>query len=115
MLKTLIASGAVASAVAALASPAALAGPFVNPELNVGVGSDDGLSGGSLELHGGYTFENGVYVQAGPALLFTTDDSSVELSGKAGQSWGPAYGEVSFITGDDQLSFGVKAGAKWEF
>ena len=105
----------VAAGALALAPLSARADWYVNPELNVGVGSDDGLSGGSLELHGGYTFENGVYVQAGPALLFTTDDSSVELSGKAGQSWGPAYGEVSFITGDDQLSFGVKAGAKWEF
>ena len=113
MIKRLV-FGVVAGATA-LAPSSALAGPYVNPELNVGVGSDDGLSGGSLELHGGYTFENGVYVQAGPALLFTTDDSSVELSGKAGQSWGPAYGEVSFISGDDQLSFGVKAGAKWEF
>ena len=105
----------VAGSVAALAPMSVTAGPFINPEMNVGVGSDDGLSGGSIELHGGYAFENGVYVQAGPALLFTTDDSSVELSGKAGQSWGPAYGEVSFITGDDQLNFGVKAGAKWEF
>ena len=114
MIKIISALSAAAS-VAALAPMSVTAGPFVNPELNVGVGSEDGLSSGSLELHGGYTFENGVYVQAGPALLFTTDDSSVELSGKAGQSWGPAYGEVSFITGDDQLNFGVKAGAKWEF
>ncbi len=43
----------VAAGAAALAPSSALAGPYVNPELNVGAGFDDGISGGSLELHGG--------------------------------------------------------------
>jgi len=113
MIKFFSALSAAAS-VAALAPMSVTAGPFVNPELNVGAGFDDGISGGSLELHGGYSFDNGAYIQAGPALTFSTSDSEVEISGKAGQSWGPAYGEVSFMTGDE-LSIGFKAGAKWEF
>ena len=112
MIKRLV-FGVAAGAVALVPS-SALAGPYVNPELNVGAGFDDGISGGSLELHGGYSFANGAYVQVGPALMFTTSDSEFEISGKAGQSWGPAYGEVSFMTGDE-LSIGFKAGAKWEF
>ena len=115
MFKLLIASGVAVSA-AALASPAATAGElFLNPEANFGVGLDSGVGGGIVEGHIGYGFDNGAYVQAGPALVTPVgDEAEIELSGKAGMSSGPLYGEVSFITGDE-LSLGFKVGAKYAF
>ena len=68
MFKLLIASGVAVSA-AVLASPAQ-ADWYVNPELNVGVGLDSGVGSGILEGHVGYDFDNGAYVQAGPAVVF---------------------------------------------
>ena len=47
------------------------------------------------------------------------EDAEVELSGKAGGSYDVSedlsvYGEVSFITGDDN-GYGTKVGAKYKF
>ena len=100
---------------AVLASPA-LAGEFyVNPELNVGIGVDSGVGGGVLEGHVGYGFDNGAYIQAGPAVNFPDSvDYEFEISGKAGIGSGPLYGEVSFMTGDE-MSLGFKTGAKFSF
>ena len=113
MFKLLIASGVAVSA-AVLASPAQ-ADWYVNPELNVGVGLDSGTGSGILETHLGYDFDNGAYVQAGPAaVLPDTGENEVELTGKAGISGGPLYGEISFSTGDE-LSLGFKTGAKFSF
>lgn len=105
-----------ASSAIALSAGSVFAGDFyVNPEVNFGVGVDSGVGGGIVEGHVGYEFDNGAYVQAGPALLIPdAGDTEVELSGKAGISGGPLYGEVSFITGDE-LSLGFKTGAKWKF
>ena len=112
MLKTLIVSGAVASAAAALASPAAVkADVYYNPEINIGVGSESGLGAAVVDAHVGYEFENGAYLQAGPSVV-VPDQGEVELevSGKAGISYGPMYGEVSFMTGDDETGVNIKVG-----
>jgi hypothetical protein len=66
------------------------------------------------DLHVGYEFSNGAYVQAGPSLVTPdTGDSEVELSGKAGISGGPLYGELSFATGDNETTGNVKIGARF--
>ena len=116
MLKTLLVSGAVAIAGAALGSPAiADQGFYVNPEIIIGVGSETGVGGAVTDLHVGYEFKNGAYAQMGPSLVTPdTGDSEIELSGKAGISGGPLYGEISFSTGDE-LSLGFKTGAKFSF
>ena len=114
MFKTLLVSGAVVSAAAVLASPAQ-ADWYVNPELNVSAGLDSGVGSGILEGHIGYGFENGAFIQAGPAAIFPdSGEKEIELTGKAGISGGPLYGEVSFSTGDE-LGLGFKTGAKFSF
>ena len=114
MFKLLIASGVAVSA-AALASPATAGEFFLNPELNVGVGVYSVVGAGILEGHVGYEFDNGAYIQAGPALLVPdAGESELEWSGKAGVSGGPLYAEVSFITGEE-TSVGFKTGAKFKF
>ena len=52
MLKTLLVSGAVVSAAAVLGSPA-IAGPYFNPEANVGATGADGVGGADVDLHVG--------------------------------------------------------------
>ena len=96
----------------------AIAGPYANIEVNSGfVGSDYG--GSATDVHVGYEGDNW-YVQGGPALLQPDNaDGEVELSGKAGGSYDVSedlsvYGEVSFITGDDN-GYGTKVGAKYKF
>jgi hypothetical protein len=86
---------------------------YVNPEVNTGFGTDSGFGAAIVEGHVGYDFDNGAYVQAGPALLIPdSGESELEISGKAGIGSGPLYGEVSFITGDE-FTVGIKAGAKF--
>ena len=105
----------VAGMAAVLASPAYAGEFYVNPELNVGAGMDSGVGSATLETHVGYDFDNDAYIQAGPALLMPdSGEQEVEISGKAGISAGPLYGEVSFITGDE-LGLGFKTGAKFSF
>ena len=121
MFKTLIVSGAVASAAAALASPA-LADVYVNPEFNGGSYGDDWL-GGTLNLDVGYEGAFGAYtyyIQGGPAVVMPDGaDQEVELAGKVGGSIQASekvsvYGELSGITGDE-LSVGTKLGMKYSF
>ena len=102
---------------AVLASPAAMAGTlYLNPEFNTAIGTDSGVGGGLLEAHVGFEFDNGAYLQLGPAAEFPDQGEmgDVEVSGKAGMSSGPLYGEVSFITGDE-TTVGVKVGSKFKF
>tara|TARA_R100000900_G_scaffold140139_1_gene120251 strand:+ start:97 stop:435 length:339 start_codon:yes stop_codon:yes gene_type:complete len=103
---------------ALFAAAPVLAGPYANVETNSGfVGSD--YTGSVTDVHVGYEGDNW-YVQGGPALLAPDDaDGEVELSGKAGGSYGindalSVYGEVSFLTGDS-TSYGTKAGLKYNF
>ena len=114
-MKSIIASGLLLG----MAHGAAIAGPYVNIESNSGiVGSD--YVGSAVDNHVGYEGSNW-YVQGGPTIILPdSGDSSVELSGKAGgsvaltENFG-AYGEVSFITGDDDTSYGTKVGVKYNF
>ena len=97
----------------------AIAGPYANIEANSGfVGSD--YTGTATDVHVGYEGSNW-YVQGGPVLLAPdAGEGSVELSGKAGGSYSltdavSVYGEVSFVTGEDDNGYGTKVGAKYNF
>ena len=114
-MKSIIASGLLLG----MAHGAAIAGPYANIEVNSGfVGSDYG--GSATDVHVGYEGDNW-YVQGGPALLAPDgEDGDVQLSGKAGGSYSvndalSVYGEVSFITGEDDNGYGTKVGAKYNF
>lgn len=97
----------------------AIAGPYANVESNSGYTGDD-FNGSVTDVHVGYEGE-GWYVQGGPALIQVDgQDGDVELSGKAGASYSlnedlSVYGEVSFITGEDDNGYGTKIGAKYNF
>ena len=121
MLKSFIAASAATIALAG----SAVAGPiYVNAERNDGfVGSDHG--GAINEVHvgveGQLTPTISGYAQAGPAYLQPSVGSGeVEFSGKAGASVAlgestSVYGEVSFVTGDDDNGYGIKTGIKHSF
>ena len=117
-----------AAAASILAAPAAIAGPYVNAETNVGYTGND-FNGSVTDLHIGYEGdlgENaGYYIQGGPAIVAADgEENETEISGKAGLGIDVTdqvnvYGEVSFLTleqqlGDD-LGLGVKAGVKYSF
>ena len=118
----------ITAAVAFLAAPAAIAGPYVNAETNVGYTGND-FTGSVTDLHIGYEGELGesssYYVQAGPAIVAADgEENETEISGKAGLGIDVTdrtnvYGEVSFLTADqdisDNLGLGVKAGVKYSF
>ena len=121
MIKRLVVSGAVVSA-AALASPV-LAGPYANVENNAGF-TGSNFNGSVTDMHVGYEGGDGAYgfyLQGGPAYVQPDGESGeFELSGKIGGSvqateqFG-AYGEVSFMTGDDDASYGTKVGVTYSF
>lgn len=121
MIKSFIAAAAATVAFAG----SAVAGPiYVNVERNDGfVGSDH--SGATNEAHVGVEGQLAPnvtgYAQAGPAYLQPSVGSGeIEFSGKAGASVAlgestSVYGEVSFVTGDDDNGYGVKTGIKHNF
>ena len=122
MFKTTIAAAAAAIA---LAPAAALAGPYVNVETNAGWVGDD-YTAATTDLHVGFEGEAGdasYYVQAGPAIVAVDGaETDTQFSGKAGvgvpvTSAIGVYGELSFLTADDDDDFGVggKLGAKFNF
>ena len=122
MFKTTIA--AVAAAIA-LAPAAALAGPYVNVETNAGWVGDD-YTAATTDLHVGYEGDAGAasyYVQAGPAIVAVDgQDTDTQFSGKAGVGFPVSeaigvYGEMSFLTADDDDDFGLggKLGVKYNF
>ena len=110
----------------ALSAGAALAGPYVNVETNAGWVGDD-YSGATTDLHVGYEGalgENaGYYIQGGPAIVAVDgEDTDTQFSGKAGLGFDVTeqvgvYGEVSFLTADDDDDFGLggKLGVKYNF
>ena len=122
MFKTTIAAAAAAIA---LAPAAALAGPYVNVETNAGWVGDD-YTAATTDLHVGFEGEAGAasyYVQAGPAIVAVDgEETDTQSSGKAGvgvpvtDALG-VYGELSFLTAEDDDDFGVggKLGAKFNF
>ncbi len=110
---------AILPAVVFAAAPAAFAGPYVNVEANSGYTGND-YSGSVIENHVGYEGDNW-YIQAGPAIVLSDGaESELELSGKLGGTAALSdrldlYGEVSFMTGDYNTSYGTKAGLKYSF
>ena len=122
MFKTTIAAAAAAIA---LAPAAALAGPYVNVETNAGWVGDD-YTAATTDLHVGFEGEAGTasyYVQAGPAIVAVDgEETDTQFSGKAGVGLPVSdalgvYGELSFLTADDDDDFGVggKLGVKYNF
>ena len=122
MFKTTIAAAAAAIA---LAPAAALAGPYVNVETNAGWVGDDYTSA-TTDLHVGFEGEAGAasyYVQAGPAIIAVDgQDTDTQFSGKAGIGVPVSdaigvYGEMSFLTAEDEDDFGLggKLGVKYNF
>jgi hypothetical protein len=113
-MKSIIAAGFLLG----MAHGAAIAGPYANVEANSGFYGSD-YTGTATDVHLGFEGSNW-YVQGGPALLAPDGgDGEVELSGKAGGSVSlsdalSVYGEVSFITGDEN-GYGTKVGAKYNF
>ncbi len=124
----------IKSTIAALAaSPflltgAAFAGPYVNVESNLSYPDGD-YSAGTTDVHVGFEGTSnkvGYYAQVGPGFVHTdaTDDTTTEISGKAGLSFAATenlalYTELSGITGeaggDDVINWGGKLGAKFIF
>ena len=122
MFKTTIAAAAAAIA---LAPAAALAGPYVNVETNAGWVGDD-YTAATTDLHVGFEGEAGTasyYVQAGPAIVAVDgEETDTQFSGKAGVGVPVSdalgvYGELSFLTAEDEDDFGLggKLGVKYNF
>ena len=113
-MKSIIASGLLLG----MAHGAAIAGPYANVEANSGFYGSD-YRGTTTDVHVGYEGSNW-YVQGGTTIVQPDGvDSTTELSGKAGASVDlnealAVYGEVSFITGDEN-GYGTKVGAKYKF
>ena len=115
-----------ATAALSVSAGAALAGPYVNVETNAGWVGDD-YSGATTDIHVGYEDALGdsasYYVQAGPAIVAVDgEESDTQFSGKAGLGLDVAdglgvYGEVSFLTAEDEDDFGLggKLGVKYSF
>ena len=113
-----------ATAALSMSAGAAFAGPYVNVESNSGFTGSD-YNGTVTETHLGYEADlgesAGYYVQAGPALVAADgEDLNTELSGKAGVGVDVTdnvniYGEISFITDDNDNGYGTKVGVKYTF
>jgi len=115
-----------ATAALSLSAGAAVAGPYVNVETNAGWTGDD-YTGATTDIHVGYEGALGesasYYVQGGPAIVAVDgEDTETEFSGKAGVGVAVSdavgiYGEVSFLTAEDDDDFGLggKLGLKYSF
>ena len=114
-----------ATAALSMSAGAALAGPYVNVETNAGWVGDD-YTAATTDLHVGYEGEAGAasyYVQAGPAIVAVDgEETDTQFSGKAGIGVPVSdaigvYGELSFLTAEDDDDFGVggKLGVKYNF
>ena len=122
MIKSVFAATAALS----VSAGAAFAGPYVNVETNAGWTGDD-YSGATTDFHLGWEGPIGesgsYYVQAGPAIVAVDGaDTETEFSGKAGLGFPVTdaigvYGEVSFLTAEDDDDFGLggKLGVKYNF
>lgn len=119
-MKSIIAAGLLLG----MSHGAAIAGPYVNVENNAGFTGSE-YNGNVTEFHVGYEGDLGedasYYVQAGPAVIAADgEEIDTELSGKAGvgialtEQLG-AYGEVSFVTSDDDNGYATKLGLKYSF
>jgi len=120
-MKTIIAAGALL----AISSPAYAGTPYGNVESNAAWTGGDYTSA-VTEVHAGYEFDNGVYVQGGPAFVSVDgEDLETEYSGKVGvvadvSESLEVYGEVGFITEDQsfdtsELNVATKVGVTYRF
>ena len=103
----------------------AVAAPYANIENNASfLGEEFGAS--VTEVHAGYQFDSGLYIQGGPAFLSVKgEEGSVEYSGKVGYSTElsedlSVYGEVSAITEGkefepSELNWATKVGLTFTF
>ena len=114
-----------ATAALSVSAGAALAGPYVNVETNAGWVGDD-YTAATTDLHVGFEGEAGAasyYVQAGPAIVAVDgEETDTQFSGKAGIGVPVSdaigvYGEMSFLTAEDDDDFGLggKLGVKYNF
>jgi hypothetical protein len=114
-----------ATAALSMSAGAAFAGPYVNVESNAGW-TGDNYTGATTDVHVGYEGSIGAagyYVQAGPAIVAVDGaDTETEFSGKAGLGVPVTdalgiYGELSFLTAEDDDDFGLggKLGVKYNF
>ena len=114
-----------ASAALFASAGAALAGPYVNVETNAGWVGDD-YTAATTDLHVGYEGTAGAasyYIQAGPAIVAVDgEETDTQFSGKAGIGVPVSdaigvYGEMSFLTAEDDDDFGLggKLGVKYSF
>ena len=123
MIKSVFAATAALS----MSAGAALAGPYVNVEANASWTGDD-YTATTTDIHVGYEGALGdtgaaFYVQAGPAVVAVDGvETETEFSGKAGIGLPVSdaigvYGEVSFLTAEDDDDFGLggKLGVKYNF
>ena len=121
-MKSIIASGLL---LGMAHGTAAIAGPYANIENNAGW-TGNNFNSSVTEVHGGYAFDNGFYIQGGPAFIsIDGQEGSREYSGKVGYSTEltedlSVYGEVGAITVDqefefDELNIGTKVGLTYNF
>ena len=114
-----------ASAALFASAGAALAGQYVNVETNAGWVGDDYTSA-TTDLHVGFEGEAGAayyYIKAGPAIVAVDgEETDTQFSGKAGVGVPVSdalgvYGELSFLTAEDEDDFGLggKLGVKYNF
>jgi len=121
-MKTIIAAGILLGAVhGSLVS----ASPYANIENNAAWQGSD-FTSGVTEVQAGYAFDNGIYVQGGPAFVHVDgEEATTEYSGKVGFGTDLAedlnlYGEVAFVTADqefevDELNLATKIGFTYKF
>ena len=126
-LITMLKAAYGAAALTLVLAPATFAGPYLNVESNASW-TDKKYTNATTDLHIGYAGANDTgkvsyYVQGGPAFVAVKDaDTETRLSGKAGGSIAVSestdiYGEVSFLTGEEEENFGSggKLGVKYSF
>lgn len=103
----------------------AVAAPYANIENNASFLGDE-FGSSVTEVHAGYQFGSGLYVQGGPAFISVDGaEGDTEYSGKVGYSTQlnkdlSVYGEVSAITTDkdfefEKLNIGTKVGLTFTF
>lgn len=121
-MKSIIASGLL---LGMAHGTAAIAGPYANIENNAGFTGSD-FNSAVTEVHAGYEFDSGIYLQGGPAFIAVDGaEGATEYSGKLGYSTELSedisiYGEVAFITEDkefefEELNLGTKVGVTYKF
>jgi len=120
-MKTIIAAGALL----AMSAPAYAGGAYANIENNAAwEGGDYGAA--LTEVHAGYEWDNGIYVQGGPAFVSVSgEETDLEYSGKIGYVGALSekldlYGEVGFLTEEkdfsfDELGIATKVGVTFKF